>query len=188
MRKTASLAAALFFLAAVAFAAAPAPRKLLSPPGQAAITVHGATITVTYHRPYIRNPKPPHHPRLIFGAGSNYLVPFGHVWRLGANQATALTTSKAIVLAGVHLAAGSYTLFATPNASHWTLIISKKTGEWGIPYAGRQYDLARANLRVHPSVATIDPFTISFHRIGPRSAQLHFAWAHTIASVPLRVP
>ncbi|MGH9490130.1 MAG: DUF2911 domain-containing protein, partial [Terriglobales bacterium] len=122
------------------------------------------------------------------GAGSKYLVPFGQVWRLGANPATTLTTTAPMVLAGQRLAAGSYTLFAIPNAHDWTLIISKKTGEWGIPYPGQQYDLARETIAVHHVRARVDPFTISFHRTGPHTAQLRFAWDHTMAAASVRVP
>ena len=177
---------AVALLAAAALLAAP-PRKLLSPPGRATLHLAGAMVTVTYHRPKMRNPKPPHAPRPIFGRGGKYLVPFSKVWRLGANQATALVTTAPIVLAGRHLAAGTYTLFAVPDPGHWTLIISKKTGEWGIPYPGRQFDLARETIPVHHTASKIDPFTISFHRTGSHSAQLRFAWDHTMAAASLRV-
>ena len=185
-RGAAIRSAAVTLLACVALLAAP-PRKLLSPPGRATLHLAGATVTVTYHRPKMRNPKPPHAPRLIFGPGAKYLVPFGQVWRLGANQATTLITTAPIVLAGRHLAAGTYTLFAVPDPSHWTLIISRKTGEWGIPYPGRRFDLARETIPVHHTAGKIDPFTISFRRTGSHSAQLRFAWDHTMAAASLRV-
>lgn len=186
MRKTV-LAPALLLTLGLAAALAAAPPKMLSPPGTATLHLEGATVTITYHRPEIRNPRPPHHPRLIFGPGSKYLVPFGQVWRLGANQATALTTSAPVTLAGEHLAAGSYTLFAIPEAHHWTLIISKKTGEWGIPYPGRQDDLARKEIPTHRLASLVDPFTISLHKTSARTAEVRFAWEHTLALAPLRV-
>lgn len=186
MRKIALASAAALALT-VAAALAAAPPKMLSMPGTATLHLDGASVTITYHRPKIRNPKPPHHPRLIFGPGPKYLVPFGQVWRLGANQATTLTTSAPITLAGERLAAGSYTLFAIPEASHWTLIISRKTGEWGIPYPGRQYDLARKTIPAHHMASLVDPFTISFRATGDRTADLRLAWAHTIAIAPLQV-
>lgn len=184
--RTALRSAAVALLASLALLAAP-PRELLSPPGRTVLHLAGATVTVTYHRPKMRNPKPPHAPRLIFGPGTKYLVPFGQVWRLGANQATTLIASAPIVLAGRHLAAGTYTLFAIPDPGHWTLIISKKTGEWGIPYPGRQFDLARETIPAHHTARKIDPFTISFRRTGSHSAQLRFAWDHTMAAASLRV-
>ncbi len=161
-----------------------APRKLLSPPGKAQIRLAGAKITITYHRPKIRDPKT-RRPRKIFGPGAGYLVPYGQVWRLGANQATTLSTTRGITLAGKPLAAGSYTLFAIPEARQWTLIISKKTGEWGIPYPGKQYDLAREPMQAHYAAHLIDPFTISLHRTGARTAELRLAWAHTVVTAPL---
>ena len=64
-------------------------------------------------------------------------------WRAGANEATTFVTTADLTVGGKTVPAGSYTLFAIPNADKpWTLIISKKTGEWGIPYPGEQFDFA----------------------------------------------
>ncbi len=163
-----------------------APRKLLSPPGKAQLSLAGARITVTYHRPKIRNPKTGA-PRKIFGPGPGYLVPFDKVWRLGANQATTLITTKDLRLAGHRLPAGTYTLFAIPAAHRWTLIVSRKTGEWGIPYPGQQYDFARIPLAAHRTGRLVDPFTISLSAAGARQARLSFAWEHTVVVAPIRV-
>src|SRR5206468_358854 len=70
--------------------------------------------------------------RKIFGG----LVPYGEVWRAGANEATTFVTTADLMVGGSHVPAGSYTIFTIPNQDKWTLIISKKTGEWGIPYPG----------------------------------------------------
>jgi hypothetical protein len=76
--------------------------------------------------------------RKIYGG----LVPYGEVWRLGANDATTLVTTANLTAGGKDIPAGSYTLFAVPGQDKWTLVISKKTGEWGIPYPEGE-DLAR---------------------------------------------
>src|SRR5690242_5605954 len=68
--------------------------------------------------------------RKIFGD----LVPFGQVWRAGANEATTFVASGDVVVGGKTVPAGSYTIFTIPAADKWTLIVNKKTGEWGIPY------------------------------------------------------
>ena len=64
-------------------------------------------------------------------------MPYGQVWRTGANEATTLVTDTNVKIGDKDVPAGSYTIFTVPNADKWTLIISKKTGEWGIPYPGK---------------------------------------------------
>src|SRR5260370_18748 len=83
----------------------------------------GKTIKTDYSSPRAKG-------RKIYGA----LVPFGEVWRTGANAATTFVTSSDVVVGGKSVPAGSYTIFAGPTADKWTLIVNKKTGEWGIPY------------------------------------------------------
>lgn len=146
-----------------------------SPPGTATLTVEATKITVAYSRPKIRDPRTGA-PRKIMGG----LVPYGKVWRAGANEATALTTTGPITLGGHALAAGSYTLFAIPEPDHWTLIISKKTGEWGIPYPGAEYDLARVPMTVEKLDRVVDPFTITLE-----PTRLCMAWDRTRACASL---
>ncbi len=90
-----------------------------SPPAEASCKLpDGKTVTVEYSSPRTKG-------RKIFGD----LVPFGKVWRAGANEATSFVTNTGIALGGQTIPAGSYTLFVIPNPDKWTLIISKKTGE-----------------------------------------------------------
>src|SRR5881398_294665 len=97
--------------------------KRPSPPAQAQCKFSdGKTITVDYSSPRMKG-------RKIFGD----LVPYGEVWRAGANEATTFVTTADLMVGGEHVPAGNYTLFAIPNKEKWTLIINKKTGEWGIP-------------------------------------------------------
>src|SRR5213592_323073 len=99
----------------------------------------GKTITVDYSSPRVKG-------RKIFGG----LVPYGQVWRTGANEATTLVTDTNVKVGDKDVPAGSYTIFTLPNADKWTLIISKKTGEWGIPYPGEGDDFVRVDMRVSP--------------------------------------
>src|ERR1700716_3984663 len=86
-----------------------------SPAAKASCTLaDGATITVDYSSPRAKG-------RKIFGG----LVPYGEVWRLGANEATTFVSTSDLTVGGTKVPAGSYTLFAIPNADKWTLIISK---------------------------------------------------------------
>ena len=83
----------------------------------------GKTITTAYSSPRLKG-------RKMIGEHE----PYGKVWRNGANDATTFVTSTDLMVGGKAVPAGSYTLFVVPNPDKWTLIINKKTGEWGIPY------------------------------------------------------
>lgn len=153
-----------------------------SPPGQASVTfADGKKITIDYSRPKIRDPKTGQ-PRQIMGGQ----VPYGQVWRAGANEATTFVTEADLMVGSAHVPAGSYTLFTIPEQDKWTLIISKKTGEWGIPYPGESEDLARTPMKVEKTSSTVDPFTITLDEAGDKAAVLKMAWENTEASVDIR--
>jgi hypothetical protein len=178
MRKL-SLVALL--LLAFTFAAAQQQKpKRPSGPGSADVTLSGKKITIAYSRPKIADPKTGQ-PRKIMGG----LVPYGQVWRTGANEATSLKTDADLDIGGTTVPAGSYTLYTLPGESEWKLIVSKKTGQWGIPYPGENEDLARIPMNIEKTSATVDPFTISFDKKSETEAVLHLKWENTDASVPV---
>src|SRR5207245_7221014 len=113
----------------------------------------GKTITVDYSSPRAKG-------RKIFGG----LVPYGEVWRAGANEATTFVTTADVMVGGSHVPAGSYTIFAIPNKDKWTLVISKKTGEWGIPYPGPSEDLARIDMKASTLPSAVENLTITFDK------------------------
>ncbi len=178
MRKTvaasSALFAALFIGALPAIAQQKKAKPPLSPPAHAACRfANGKTITVNYSSPRMRG-------RKIYGG----LVPFDKVWRLGANQATTFDITTGVSVEGKRIPAGNYTLFTIPTPERWTLIISKKTGEWGIPYPGEQYDFARLPMSVSPLSRTIQDLTISFVPSGS-VCTMHVDWERTRASVEI---
>jgi hypothetical protein len=137
--------------------------KRPSPPAQATWDLGGGKSgTVDYASPRAKG-------RKIYGE----LVPFGQVWRTGANEATTLVTP-------VDLTIG--TLFTIPNKDKWTLIISKKTGEWGTDYPGQANDLARVDMKVSALPSPVENFTISFEKAG-NGANLNIDWDTTRATV-----
>jgi hypothetical protein len=147
---------------------------ILSPPAKASCKFSdGKTITVNYSSPRIRG-------RKIFGG----LVPFGEVWRAGANEATTFTTSSDVTVGGKTTPAGSYTLFTLPNPDRWQLIVSKQTGEWGIPYPGEQYDFARVPMKLSKLSAPLENFTISFDAAGT-TCTMKLDWELTRASIDI---
>jgi len=167
------LALMVAILAICAIAVAQNPPA--SPPGTATFTfADGKTITVTYSRPSMRG-------RTIFGG----LVPYGQVWRTGANAATTLKTDVNLTIGGASVPAGTYTLYSIPEEKKWTLIINKETGQWGTKYDQAQ-DLARVDMKLSkPAAAPVEQFTIGFDQTGNTTAVLKLEWADTLAKVDI---
>jgi len=148
--------------------------KRPSPPATAKVDLGGgATITVDYSSPKVKG-------RKIFGG----LVPYGKIWRTGANEATTFVTTADITVAGKAVPAGSYTLFTIPNEDKWTLVLSKKTGEWGTAYPGESEDLVRVDMKVSKLPALAEDFKISFDKSG-MGATMNIDWENTRASVDI---
>ena len=151
-----------------------------SPPAQAVFHfADGKTVTVDYSSPHAKG-------RKIFGG----LVPYGQVWRAGANEATTITTETAVTVGGKSVPAGTYTLFTIPNADKWTLIISKTTKNdkggplWGTNYAGEGQDLARTDMKVSSLPAPVENFTVALDKVG-NGTSLRMDWETTRASVEI---
>lgn len=178
--RIAKIAVAVLALASLTFAQADKSKRP-SPPGQADVTLDGKKITIDYSRPKIADPKTGEK-RQIMGR----LVPYGQPWRLGANEATTLTTPVDLDINGTAVPAGKYTLYALPDADKWMLIISKKTGQWGIPYPGEQEDFARIPMKLGKTQSTVDPFTIELVKRSNSEATLNCAWENTKASVDVK--
>jgi hypothetical protein len=120
--------------------------------------------------------------RVIFGV----MVPWGRVWRTGANSATLFETSVDLRVGSTTVPAGKYTLYSIPNQSGWTLIINKNTGQWGTEYDA-QHDLARVPMEVMPVGQPVEQFTIA---IDPEAGGgvLSLTWERTRAAVRFTVP
>src|SRR5437773_1206998 len=131
----------------------------------------GKSITVDYSSPRMKG-------RKIFGD----LVPYGQVWRAGANEATTFVTTSALTVEGKDVPAGSYTIFTVPAQDKWTLIINKKTGEWGIPYKYQSDELARVPMQASSTSGPVENFTINYGQNGG-SCTLQMSWENTQASV-----
>jgi Protein of unknown function (DUF2911) len=154
--------------------ASPTLAQVASPPAKADCRFSdGKAIHVDYSSPRMRG-------RKIFGD----LVPYGEPWRAGANEATIFVIDTNVAVAGKAVPAGNYTLFALPKADSWQLIISKQTGEWGIPYPGEQYDFARVPMKVSKLSSPLENFTIGFDQDG-RTCTMHLDWETTRAAVDI---
>jgi hypothetical protein len=145
-----------------------------SPAAKASCTLaDGKTITIDYSSPRAKG-------RKIYGG----LVPYGEVWRAGANEATTFVTTTDLMVGGAHMPAGSYTIFAIPNKDKWALVVSKKTGEWGTAYPGPSEDLARIDMKVSALLAAVENFTIAFDKTAG-GCTLRMDWEMTRASVDI---
>src|SRR5256885_1004085 len=161
-------------VAAVAIRAQQDKSKRPSPPASAKCDLPGGkSITVDYSSPRAKG-------RKIFGD----VVPYGEPWRTGANEATTFVTTADLMVGGQHVPAGKYTIFTIPNKGKWTLIISKKTGEWGIPYPGADSDLVRADMNASSTASPIENFTIAFDK-GSKGCTLRIEWENTRATVDI---
>lgn len=198
MRATRKLTLALVAAALVAPAIASAqdlhPSRRPSPMGMARITLGDAYVRVVYNRPYKRDRDN------IFGTKeSKALVPFGERWRTGANEATEITVTRDVTVGGQKLAAGTYSLFTTPNADGWKIHFNSLLGLDGTgyfdPVAGKftPADLPPHDvLTVDAKVSTlaedkeVDQLTFSFEKTAA-GADMVIRWIRTEVRVPVAV-
>lgn len=146
----------------------------LSPRQTTRQRVGEANVWLDYSRPAMRG-------RPIWGA----LVPWGQVWRMGANDAAHLATDRTLQLGDITLEPGTYTLFLLPTEQAWTLIVSRATGISGLEH-DPAHDVGRTVLRTETLAAPAESFTMQVAGSGD-DARLAIQWDRTRATVPLRV-
>ena len=145
-----------------------------SPPASASCELGGGkTIKTDYSSPRLKGRK------MVGGQD-----PYGKVWRNGANEATTFVTSADVVVGGKTVPAGSYTLFVLPTEEKWTLIVNKKTGEWGIPYKYESDELARVDMKMSKLPSPVENFTIAYDKTST-GCTLREDWDKTRATVDI---
>jgi len=167
------------------------PSRRPSPAGVSRTFVGDTYVKVTYSRPYMRG-------RAVFGTPSGdqvFLVPFGQVWRTGANEATELTVSGPVYVAGQRLEAGTYSVFTVPGPTSWTVRLNTQLGMDGTgrldPETGAfsaTYDPADDVVAVEvPSsgiAEDVEQFTIEFRPAAPGAyTDMVLIWERTEVSV-----
>jgi hypothetical protein len=162
-----------------------AQQKRVSPHETISSVIDGNRVTITYGRPYTKDPKTGE-PRKIWGA----LVPYGKVWRTGADEATLLITQKSIMIGETTIPAGAYTLFTLPaEDGSAKLIINKQVGQWGVgpgSYDEKQ-DLARVDLTKDVLDKSADQFTINLEKNSSGGGVIKMMWENTAFSAPFTV-
>lgn len=131
-------------------------------------------IELSYSRPAMKG-------RKIFGD----LVPFGKVWRTGANSATTLTFSDSVTIGGTKLAPGKYGLLSIPNKDQWTLIISKQTDVTSPAAYKQESDAARVNVKPVSLKDAVETFTMQFANVKSNSTDLQIMWDNVAVSLPI---
>lgn len=169
MRTLPVLTLSTLLFASIAVAHEPA-KAHLSPKQQVEYRTDGKTITIDYSAPSKRG-------RTIMGD----LVPYGKVWRTGANAATTLTTDADLMIGSLHVPAGKYTLFTIPGEKEWTLIVNKQTGQPGTTHDPAQ-DLGRVKMTLAPPLKdSVEQFAVGIGKT------LSFTWEHTKVWIPVIV-
>ena len=186
MRKL-SLIPVLLLAAVSALAQAPKPCSEIKPdakkmqrPSPPACTdtkfADGKAITIEYSQPGAKG-------RVVWGT----LVPWGDVWRMGANEATSFTTDSDLMVGGTKVPAGSYSLDLLPQQNGpWKLVINKTTGQWGIPYPGEASDLARIDMKTSSIPNNVELFTMKLAPAKGNSTTLTLQWEKTQASIDIK--
>jgi hypothetical protein len=135
-------------------------------------------VTLEYSRPSMKG-------RAVFGN----LVPFGKMWRTGANKNTMITFSNPVKIDGQDLKAGSYAIFITPSEASWEVVFYTDTENWGAP---GEWDVtkvaAKTTIETMKTPTNVETFTIGFDTLTNDSAELGFVWENTSASVKFEVP
>ena len=174
----------ILLIAAVIASSTPllAQQKRVSPHETISANIDGNRVTVVYGRPYTKDPKTGE-ARTIWGG----LVPYGKVWRTGADEATTLTTQKPLVFGETTVPAGAYTLFTLPQEDGSAkLIINKQLGQWGTQYDEKQ-DLARIDLKKAAVEKTADQLTLSVSKNPSGGGVLKILWQNTEYSAAFTV-
>jgi hypothetical protein len=166
-----------------------AQQKRVSPHETISAVVDGNRVTVVYGRPYTKDPKTGEN-RKIWGG----LVPYGKIWRTGADEATLLITQKPIVTGETTIPAGAFTLWTLPNEDGTAkLIVNKQIGQWGATRGDlkeiydESLDVVRINVKKNALDKPVEQFTMAVEKNPAGGGVLKLMWESTQFSVPFMV-
>lgn len=135
-----------------------------------------SSVELSYSRPAMKG-------RKIFGD----LVPFGKVWRTGANNATIITFGEEVTIGGTKVPAGKYGLLTIPDKKSWTIIISKQTDVTSPSAYKQDQDVVRVEAKTMDMNNAVESFTIQFADVKPTSCELQIMWDKTAVALPISV-
>ena len=150
-----------------------------SPLDSVSFTVAGSAVRVCYGRPSLRG-------RKMVGSDA---VPFGKIWRTGANEPTMIHTTGPISVAGIRIAAGSYSLYTVPGPAEWEIIVNRSTTQWGeesnYTDAVKAQEVGRAKVPAEGLQQPVETFTIKPDPAAGDAKALVLEWEKTRVSIPL---
>ncbi len=178
LRRIVIIAAIVVGLLYLAFQFMKTQTKKHSPEDTVEYVQGDLSLSVTYSRPYKKG-------RVIFGE----LVPYGEVWRTGANEATTFTTSKDLTIDGKTLPAGDYTLWTIPNQDSWNVIFNNKQYGWGVNFSAEasrdpEADVVNVQVPVEKMSNVTEQFTIAFE--DGEALKMTLAWDEVKVAVAMR--
>ena len=173
MKKVVIIGIVIAVVLVLAFFAYRSFTKSYSPEATADYNKGELSVSVNYCRPYKKE-------RKIFGG----LVPYGEVWRTGANEATEITVNKKVKFAGKDLEAGTYTLFTIPEENSWTIILNSELGQWGAFNYAKEKDVLRVDVPVQTLNEEAEMFTVDFTEKGD-TVNLLLYWDTVKVEVPI---
>jgi hypothetical protein len=172
VRLAVSLTASLLLSIAVAAALAAPEVTRSAPRDEASLVLSGKRLTIAYGRPSLRG-------RDMFGV----LVPFGKIWRTGADEATKLSTEIDLRFGALLVPKGDYSLFTIPGERAWQLVVNQTADQWGAFNYESSRDLGRVPLRLQGLSAPIERLSIALTASGETAGTLWIGWEKTVASV-----
>jgi DUF2911 family protein len=151
-----------------------------SPQDSVTFAAGGATVKVCYSRPSARG-------RTMIGGEA---VPFGHVWRTGANEPTMIHTTGHLVIAGIHVDAGTYSVYTVPGEREWEIIVNRATHQWGeesnYTDSVRAQEVGRGRVPAQHVDGMIEQFTIRAEPAQGGDATMILEWEHTRVAIPVQ--
>jgi hypothetical protein len=152
--------------------------RKLSPEQTVTYTYQGLDIKLVYCSPFKRG-------RVIFGEGKDVLLPYNKYWRMGANEATEITFSKAVNFMGKPLEAGSYRMYAVPGDSVWTISLNSELGKWGYDEPNYNLDVLKVAVPVSVLPTITEQFTMAFSN-DSSAVNMNIDWDKIHLSVPIQ--
>ena len=200
---TSAFALLCLLLCAAPYASAQAPALRLPRPSQKASvmqTIGVTDLTITYSRPGVKK-------RKIWGDASIAvvtstatlddassrlkdapIVPYGHVWRAGANEATTFAVTDDVMINGQKLAAGTYSLHAIPGKDEWTIIFNSDAGQWGSFSYDEKKDALRVKVKPETAADNQEWLTYEIPEVGPSTAKIALRWEKIVVPFTVEVP
>jgi hypothetical protein len=170
----------IIIAAAAVFALLSADAQLRTPAPSPTQTIKQdfglASVELSYSRPAMKG-------RKVFGD----LVPFGKVWRTGANSATTINFGEEVSIGGKKIPAGKYGLLSIPDKNSWTLIISKQLDVTSPAAYKQDMDVVRVDAKTMKMNESMESFTMQFANVKPTSCELHIMWENTAVALPITV-